>query len=268
MNTAPKIFFGKAVDFPVSFKDAPAFITLLEQLAEKLDIPELVINYQVHGVDGRVATKRPQTEQFMVDYKTHDGDYLITRDKGLAIGVHTADCLPLVFYAPDKHVIAAAHAGWKGTVAGIGRIVVERLIGDFGIDVKKLKVWFGPAGGNCCYEVKDDFVTTLENQNPLLLPVHRSHLGVGGSLSKDAGPTGLERAEIKNASPLITRRDGKMFFDNGELNRQQLIAAGVDESNIDRSENRCTICNHEYHSYRRAIDKSQYFTQATIVWME
>lgn len=239
MNT-PNIFFGKAVDFPVSFKDVPGFVTLLEHISEKLEVPQLTISHQIHGVAGRVITKQAQLKPVMVDYKSHDGDYLITRQRGIAIGVHTADCLPLIFYAPDKQVVAAAHAGWKGSVAGIGPVVIERLVQDFGIDIKQLKIWFGPAGGVCCYEVKDDFIVTLE---------------------KTLGN--------KNATAsLIIKRDGKIFFNNGELNRQQLIAAGVDESNIDRSNNHCTICNHEYHSYRRASDKSLYNSQATIVWLE
>ena len=124
-------------------------------------------------------------------------------------------------------------------MAGIGAVVIEHLIHEFGIDIKQLKIWFGPAGGACCYEVKDDFIVALE-----------------------------KALENKNATAsLIKERDGKIFFDNGELNRQQLIATGVNENNIDRTNNHCTICNQEYHSYRRAIDKTQYFTQATIVWI-
>lgn len=239
MNT-PNIFFGKAADFPASFKDVPAFVSLLEHIAEKLEIPQLTISHQIHGVAGRVVIKQPQIQPVIVDYKSHDGDYLITSEHGIAIGVHTADCLPLIFYAPDKQVVAAAHAGWKGSVAGIGTVVIERLVQDFDIDIKQLKIWFGPAGGVCCYEVKDDFIVALE---------------------KAFGN--------KNATASLTeKRDGKIFFNNSELNRQQLIAAGVDECNIDRSNNHCTICNHEYHSYRRASDKSLYNSQATIVWLE
>ncbi|MBM3892884.1 laccase domain-containing protein [Candidatus Dependentiae bacterium] len=266
----PNIFFGKAVDFPVSFKDTPAYTVFLEQLAEKLNIQQLTISYQTHSIKGRRVTKQPQIRPVLVDYKSHDGDYLITSDRGLAIAVHTADCLPLIFYAPDKQVIAAAHAGWKGSVAGIGAVVIEHLIRDFGIDIKQLKIWFGPAGGACCYEVKYDFIEAL-NRSPFVLWARPSTTS-GEAVAEEQDPAHGElvepRPEGVEKRGLIEKRAGKMFFNNGELNRQQLMAAGVDESNIDRSNNHCTICNHEYHSYRRATDKTQYFTQATIVWMK
>ncbi len=231
MNKLPNLFFGTAADFPVGFKE-PAFPAALVQLAQQLGIPQLTISHQIHGIDGRVATKHPTaTEQPVIDFKTHDGDYLIAHEPGVGIAVLTADCVPLAFYAPDKNVIAVAHAGWRGSVAGIGPVVVERLINDFGIDVQQLKVWFGPAGKVCCYEVKQDFVAALKN----------------------------------NATAFLKQNnDGIIFFDNTEFNKQQLLASGVNESNIDLSNNCCTICNNEYHSYRRATDKTAYKTQATI----
>jgi copper oxidase (laccase) domain-containing protein len=76
------------------------------------------------------------------------------------------------------------------------------------------------------------------------------------------------QADFVAPSPdLIKKHDGKLFFDNMALNRQQLITVGVKPENIDDSKNDCTICNTKYHSYRRAEDKSLYNTQATIVWL-
>lgn len=264
------LFFGTAADCPIGFKE-PGFPASLAQLAKQLNIPQLTISHQVHGIAGRVVAKQlAATEQPVIDFKTQDGDYLIAHEPGVGIGVLTADCLPLVFYAPDKNIIAVAHAGWRGSVAGIGPVVVERLINDFGIDVQQLKIWFGPAGKACCYEVKQDFVEALEAIK------HHALSPLTGRPSPFAQVTSADRSTSsggagvvnKNATAFLKQsRGGKLFFDNAEFNKQQLLVAGVLESNIDLSNNHCTICNHEYHSYRRATDKTAYKTQVTIAWL-
>ena len=151
----PNIFFGIAADFPVSHKTQEFEETLLG-LIEKLSCSNIVINNQVHGASGITIEKKPKQP---VTLRADDGDYLITAQPGVAIGVMTADCLPVVFYAPDKHVIAVAHAGWRGSVAGISTVVIDQLVATFSIDTAQLKVWFGPAGKNCCYEVQADFAS-------------------------------------------------------------------------------------------------------------
>lgn len=225
LMTSPNIFFGTAQDFPISFK-LPAFEATIKEIATKLGLNRIVLNRQTHGVDGFIIdNKQPSS----IDFRTREGDYLITQQPGIGIAVNTADCLPLIFYAPDKKVIASAHAGWRGSVAGIGVIIINRLKREFGIDPKQLKIWFGPAGKSCCYEVQKDFVPPQ--------------------------------------SDLIIERNGKLFFDNMALNYRQLLNAGILAENIDLSKNDCTICNPNYHSYRRAENKSLYNTQATIIWL-
>lgn len=57
-----------------------------------------------------------------------DTDALITRQKGIVIGVRTADCVPILLFAPDIMAVAAIHAGWKGTLGRIAGLTVERLV--------------------------------------------------------------------------------------------------------------------------------------------
>lgn len=79
-------------------------------------------------------------------------DALITNVKGLAIGVRTADCVPILLNAPDIGAVAAIHAGWKGTLAGIVRNAVDRLIG-MGADPAEMYAAMGPCICGKCYEV-------------------------------------------------------------------------------------------------------------------
>jgi polyphenol oxidase len=85
-----------------------------------------------------------------------EGDALVTAQPGLAVSIRTADCLPVLLADPHKNVVAAIHAGWRGTA---GRIVVEtiRTMQDrFGTDVRDLLAAIGPGIGECCYRVGED----------------------------------------------------------------------------------------------------------------
>ena len=81
-----------------------------------------------------------------------DGDALITSTPGLYLAIRTADCLPILLVDARQRKVAAIHAGWRGTVAGIAAKTVAALDGD------PADVWaaFGPGIGPCCFEVNDD----------------------------------------------------------------------------------------------------------------
>lgn len=91
-----------------------------------------------------------------------DIDALITFDRDVPIGVKTADCVPIIVYAPDKHGIAAIHAGWKGTLGGIVDNVID-LFEREGVDIERLKVTFGPSVSKEVYEVSHELAETFIN---------------------------------------------------------------------------------------------------------
>jgi len=80
-------------------------------------------------------------------------DGVVTQQKGLLLGVMTADCVPVLLIEPQRGVIAALHAGWRGTLRGIVPRAIERLVEECGIDPSSLFAALGPAIGPCCYEV-------------------------------------------------------------------------------------------------------------------
>lgn len=91
-----------------------------------------------------------------------DIDALITFDRDVPIGVKTADCVPIIVYAPDKHGIAAIHAGWKGTLGGIVDNVMS-VLEKKGVDPAQLKVAFGPSIGKDVYEVSHELAECFIN---------------------------------------------------------------------------------------------------------
>ncbi|MCU1338554.1 MAG: hypothetical protein JWO19_4135 [Bryobacterales bacterium] len=82
-----------------------------------------------------------------------EGDALVTRDAGLAVSVRTADCYPILLADPETHAVAAIHAGWRGTAAGVVRSTLARMQNEFGTDPQNVYAAIGPGIGHCCYGV-------------------------------------------------------------------------------------------------------------------
>lgn len=78
------------------------------------------------------------------------GDGLVSRIPGLAVGVFTADCVPLLLWTDDGRVVGAFHAGWRGLVAGMGRAAVAAMT------TRDINAAIGPHIGSCCYTVGDE----------------------------------------------------------------------------------------------------------------
>ncbi len=106
--------------------------------------------YQVHSADVLVIE---ESDPFKTRPKA---DAMVTKIPGLALGILTADCVPILFADVENGVIAAAHSGWKGTVSDIGRNVVEAMEG-LGAERANIRVAIGPAIAQASYEVGPEF---------------------------------------------------------------------------------------------------------------
>lgn len=80
-------------------------------------------------------------------------DALVTDRAGLLLLLRFADCVPILFVAPDRPAVALAHAGWRGTAEGIAGRTVEALRSAYGCRPEELRAAIGPSIGPCCYEV-------------------------------------------------------------------------------------------------------------------
>ncbi len=98
---------------------------------------------QVHG-DGVVRVSQPGSYG--------EGDALVTAAPGLYLSVRTADCLPLLMVDAQRRQVAAVHAGWRGTVAGIPVAAIRAM----GSNPTDIWVAIGPGIGLCCFEVGDE----------------------------------------------------------------------------------------------------------------
>lgn len=236
------IFFGNSEISPFSGKE---FLSLIENnkksLQEKLLSKTKLLNKklisnkflflkQIHSTQGLFLSKN---SRISIQSFINEGDYIISIVKKLAIGVYTADCLPIMFYEPNNSIIAIAHAGWPGTIKNICFKVIQKMQKNYNFDIKKLKIFFGACAKVCCYEVSKDFIEKL---NP---------------------------DYIKET---IIYKNDKLFFNLPLYNILLLKNVGILLKNINLSYNDCTICNMEYCSYRR--DKEASGRQMTIITLK
>jgi len=93
-----------------------------------------------------------------------EGDALVTRHKGIILGVVTADCAPVLFYDPVNKVIGAAHAGWKGAVAGILENTLDAME-NIGAERETIHAALGPTIYQKHYEVGPEFPEIILNNH-------------------------------------------------------------------------------------------------------
>lgn len=111
----------------------------------------LVTLKQVHSANiVRVSSLNRPSDQCQADG-------LITQMSGIALGILTADCAPVFFYDPVRHVVGLAHAGWKGIVQEMIAKMAQAFRQNYKTSPSDLKVAIGPMIHKCCYEVGDEF---------------------------------------------------------------------------------------------------------------
>jgi len=109
-----------------------------------------------------------------------DGDALISAEPGVLLAIRTADCVPILLADPVRRVVAAVHAGWRGTVAGIAGKTVERMRAEYGTDPTDVLAAIGPSIGPCCFTVGQDVPLPQQDGKADLWEANRKQLeGVG-----------------------------------------------------------------------------------------
>ncbi|MBM3602542.1 MAG: laccase domain-containing protein [Alphaproteobacteria bacterium] len=168
----------------------------------------LVTLYQTHSPDVVVVNSANPAD--CPDFAHQDrprGDALITQSPGLVIGVLTADCLPLLLYAPDIAAVAAVHAGWRGTVAGVVPATLQRLKA-MGADLSRLRAAAGPHLQAASFQVGQD----LREQFLAINPAFEAHFSPWS---------------LPNHSVAVPPESDKWRFNLSAVVRDQLAAAGV-----------------------------------------
>lgn len=196
--------------------DAPALVTENRRRALASLGADPEAHVEASQVHGRLVAVVRHVDR---GKKIEGADGLVTTDPDVVLAIHAADCVPLLFWDSRRGAVGAAHAGWRGTAAGVAAAAVEAMRKAFGTDPSDLRVGMGPAIGPCHYEVDGPVADAF------------------------AGRTWADRV-------LSPGRPGHWQLDLIEANRRILVDVGVPPEQI-WSSTSCTACHrHLFFSYR------------------
>ena len=181
----------------------------------------LAVTNQVHGGSVHtVTTADVHTDPY--EKAGYEADGLMTDLPGVALMVYAADCVPILFYDPVRRVVAAVHAGWRGTAAGIATAAVDRMKHVYGSQPSDILAAIGPGIGPDCFETHED---------------------VPNAMTAALGTGVLHHIKIKE--------NGKFSVDLKAINVMRLEQAGLDPDHIAVCE-LCTSCDSDkFWSHRR-----------------
>ena len=206
----------------ISFKEGDMEGRVLQNwhrlsMAFGIPIDQFLTLNQVHGDD--IFVIKPFGDYYPAD-GTPDYDAMVTTRNNLAICIKTADCVPVLIADRAKKIIAAVHAGWKGTALEITAKVIRLLMDKYHSSPQDILAAIGPSIGRCCFEVD---AATADN-----FLKHKNH----------------EDFLLPGARP------NKWMVDLPEANRRQILNCGIPEDNIDVS-GLCTSCRQDlFFSHR------------------
>jgi len=198
-----------------------------------LCLPEIEAFFTTKDTDERVFERfkkrfmpvQRHTDLIHILDQDRDGrvvaDAVITKLKGVLIGVRVADCLPILLYDKKNSIIGVVHAGWRGTAKGILRKTIHLMCGLFDSSAGEIIIAMGPSIRGCCYEVGRDVIATVEEAT-----------GDGEYYQRGI--------------------DGRFYLDLSKANLLQALSAGISIENVWLADE-CTSCRPEkFFSYRRS----------------
>lgn len=186
----------------------------LNKLKDEFNVDEVVYIRQIHS-DNVFIYDKDRISEFI----EKEGDAIITSNSNVAIGVFTADCVPVIIVDDSKGVVASIHSGWRGTINSISKKTIQMMKKEFGSECEDIKVYIGPHIKKCCYEVSEELKQTfLEKTN------------ISEDILFDGRKLSLEECILKDIREL-----------------------GVKEENINVLD-LCTYCSKDIklHSYRKS----------------
>ncbi|HEV7347554.1 peptidoglycan editing factor PgeF [Telluribacter sp.] len=167
---------------------------------------QVASSHQIHGAEILTVTQPGQYQGY---------DALVTNQANTVLTVTVADCTPILIYDPVQGVVAAVHAGWRGTVQHIASQAVERMRDEFGTNPADCFAYIGTCIDECSFEVGEEVAEQF-------LETH------------------------KRFDPTV----GKYFVDLKAANQEQLVQAGVRKNHIEVSGYSTVLHNCDYFSYR------------------
>ena len=177
---------------------------------------QLVLTRQIHS---DIVRQVGSGDARGLDHRDYpECDALITNEPGVGLMIFTADCTPILFHDPVTGAVGAAHAGWRGTAAGIAAKTVEAMTAAFGCKPADIRAAIGPNIDKCCFQTDTDV------------------------------PEAMRKALGAAAEPFFRAVGNKYYVNLKDINAAFLKGAGVKHIDISSE---CTACQPDkYWSHR------------------
>ncbi len=164
---------------------------------EALPCP-VVQPHQVHGCKVAVVDRPGLTREMLEGY-----DALVTSLPGVAIGVRTADCIPILLYDPVRKAVAAIHAGWRGTLGRIACAAIGRMCLEYGTAAEDLKAVIGPGICRECFQVGEEVAGAFKEAG---FPMDKVYSWNGPKT--EGGMNGGHHIDLPQANRLLLEGEG------------------------------------------------------------
>jgi YfiH family protein len=178
-----------------------------DRLAAAVGATSVAMAQQVHG-----RTVVVVRDGDAVPAVAPEADAFVSSSRDVAVAIRVADCVPLLIADRTRGVVAAVHAGWRGTAARAAVAALDALEREFGTRPADVVAAIGPSIGPCCYEVGTELVDAFAAAG------HERYL--------------IDRWFLAPAPPRGSRERPKLRLDVVGANRDQLLLAGVSEEQI------------------------------------
>src|SRR3990172_4306859 len=195
---------------------------------------------QVHGDSIHIVDSEDKK-----GYEKVEADAIITGLKNIAIGILTADCVPVLIYDPVKRAAGISHAGWKGAALGIASKTVKAMTDEFGSNPSGILAAIGPSISVCCYDVNSDVENEFRKRyidSSLYIENSPFPCLTWGTPPPPPHPPKAEGEGEKKTGPRLDLKG---------MNLLDLMQAGLKKENISVS-SICTSCRNDlFFSYRK-----------------
>lgn len=218
--------------------------------ATKTNVNRIVMANQVHGNFVKQVSSE-DVKKDLLDPAKFEADGLVTNTPGITLVVFSADCIPILLYDPVEKVVAALHAGWRGTAKSIGAQGVRAMM-EYGSKPENIRAAIGPGIGPECFETDEDVPEAMEKELGSWTKAFFTPVKPGGDAGQTGGGPGVDPGQSR-------RFRGDLKGINGGI----LGSAGVLPEHI-RVSDECTCCQPEkYWSHR--FTKGQRGSQAAMI---
>ena len=155
----------------------------------------LAFSRQVHEDAVRPVTSA-DIKKDLFDTVPYEADGLMTKERGVSLIIHIADCEGILLYCRKPEAIAAVHAGWRGTVADIAGKAVSAMKREYGCEPSDMVAALAPCASVCCYEVGPEVVEAVRklpiDAEAYIVPTENGHAkidikGINSALLRRAG---------------------------------------------------------------------------------